>query len=63
MSYSIKIYDDKNEIIGERMDASSEEVLKFINKGFRVFDIVTQTWLTEDNVSKTIAVSECAIIL
>lgn len=63
MSYSIKIYDNKNEIIGERMNATSEDVLAYINKGFKVFDISTQKWLSEEDVSKTIAVSECAIIL
>ena len=63
MVYSIKIIDTNGSPIGERMNASSEDVLKFIHKGFRIIDMHTETEITEDMVVSTLGVSDGAIAI
>lgn len=63
MVYSIKIIDMSGSPIGERMNASSEDVLKFIQKGFRIIDMHTETEITADMVTASLGVSDGAMII
>lgn len=58
MSYDIRILDKQDKQIGELMTASPSDILKFIDKGFKVFDITTKTELTADIVNSSIGVSD-----
>lgn len=57
-TYSIRILDSNDKQIGELMTASSNDILKFINKGFKVIDKQTGLEITENNASQTIGVSD-----
>lgn len=61
MSYSIIILDIHGKKVGELMTATSDEVIKFINKGFTVIDIASRVPLTEQDVMSTIGVSDGVI--
>ena len=58
MTYSIKIVDNKGQLIGEKMTASKDDVLKFINKGFTVIDQTTGSELTPQSLTATMGVSD-----
>lgn len=58
MSYSIQIFDTKNNKIGELMKASASDVLKFLSKGLKVIDKSTGVELTEDIINQSIGVSD-----
>lgn len=58
MTYSIKIVDNKGQLIGEMMTASKDDVLKFINKGFTVIDQTTGSELTPQSLTATMGVSD-----
>jgi hypothetical protein len=58
MTYSIQIYDNKHEVIGELMTASVSDILKLINKGFHVVDKLTGNELTEAQLTSMIGVSD-----
>ncbi len=57
MTYSIKIYDSKGTHIGDSFTATSEDIMKYINKGFIVKDNNGKTLSIED-VSQSIGVSD-----
>lgn len=61
MSYSIIILDSHGKKVGELMTATSDEVIKFINKGFTVIDIASRVPLTEQDVMSTVGVSDGVI--
>lgn len=61
MSYSIIILDIHGKKVGELMTATSDEVIKFINKGFTVIDITSRVPLTEQDVMSTVGVSDGVI--
>lgn len=58
MTYSIKIVDNKGQLIGEMMTASKDDVMKFINKGFTVIDQTTGLELTPQTLTTTMGVSD-----
>lgn len=61
MTYSIIILDIHGKKVGELMTATSDEVIKFINKGFTVIDIASRASLTEQDVMSTVGVSDGVI--
>jgi hypothetical protein len=58
MTYSIKIFDVKGNLIGELPTASADDIVKYINKGFIVKDINTGKDLTIADVTSSIGVSD-----
>lgn len=61
MTYSIIILDNHGKKVGELMTATSDEVIKFINKGFTVIDRASGISLTEQDVMSTVGVSDGVI--
>ena len=59
--YSIIIYDNNNKIIGELMTATPTDIIKFINKGFRVVNKITGNDITIDELKQNIGVSDGVI--
>ena len=55
---SLQILDRNNDPIGELMTATPNEILKYINKGFKVIEKSSGTQITEDMVNSTIGVSD-----
>jgi hypothetical protein len=60
--HNVKIVDDKGNLIGERFDVTSEEVRKFISKGFHVIDVNNHSEITEEMVMEQVGVSECILV-
>lgn len=58
MTYSIKIFDIHGSVIGELPTATSQDIMKYINKGFIVVDINTNKSLTMEDVTETVGVSD-----
>lgn len=58
MTYSIKIFDTQGSVIGELPTATSQDIMKYINKGFIVVDINTNKSLTMEDVTETVGVSD-----
>ena len=58
MEYAIKIYNEKDIQIGELMNASTEDVLKLIGKGFIIKDMHDGHIITESDVSSVVGISE-----
>lgn len=61
--YNVKIVDNIGNLIGERFDASPEEIIKYIRKGFKVIDINNHKEILIEDVIPQVGVSECAIII
>mgnify|MGYP004547169761 FL=1 len=61
MTYSIIILDNHGKKVGELMTATSDEVVKFINKGFTVIDRASGISLTEQDVMSAVGVSDGVI--
>lgn len=61
MSYSIIILDNHGKKVGELMTATSDEVIKLMNKGFIVIDRSSGISLTEQDVMSTVGVSDGVI--
>jgi hypothetical protein len=57
-TYAIQIKDTSGTIIGERMDASTSDILCYISKNLKVYDIQTGNEITEASLSETIGVSD-----
>ena len=57
-SYAIQIKDVNGTIIGERMDASVSDILCYISKNLRVFDIHTGNEITEATINSQTGVSD-----
>jgi len=59
---NITVYDrNSGQVIAELMTASTNDVLKFIEKGFRVVDNFTKQEITESQVLSMTGVSDCVI--
>lgn len=56
--YSIMIYDSSGSFIGELPAASAQEVMGYINKGFKVKDKVTGNELALVDVSSAVGTSD-----
>ena len=57
-TYAIQIKDINGTVIGERMDASVSDILCYISKNLKVFDIHTGKEITEATVCDTTGVSD-----
>lgn len=57
-TYFIKIFDSKGSLIGELPTATSEDIMKYINKGFVVKDAVTGNNITFSDVNNVVGVSD-----
>lgn len=55
--YAIQIKDTSGTIIGERMDATASDILCYISKNLKVFDMQGNE-ITEESVTSTIGVSD-----
>lgn len=62
MNYSIRIEDQTGGLIGERLHVSCAEVQKYFNKGFKIFNIETHDYMTEDNLYDSLGISDGGII-
>lgn len=60
-TYSIRILDEKNKLIGELLTATPNDIIKFIDKGFKVIDIITHKEIMRESVTQVIGVSECVM--
>lgn len=59
---NITVYDrNSGQVIAELMTASTNDVLKFIEKGFKVVDNFTKQEITESQVLAMTGVSDCVI--
>lgn len=59
---NITVYNKTNgQVVAELMSATANEVLKFIQKGFKVVDNMTKEELTESAVLSMVGTSECVI--
>ena len=59
---NITVYDrNSGQVIAELMTASTNDVLKFIEKGFKVVDNYTKQEITEAQVLSMTGVSDCVI--
>jgi hypothetical protein len=59
---NITVYDrNSGQVIAELMTASTNDVLKFIEKGFKVVDNLTKQEITESQVLSMTGVSDCVI--
>lgn len=56
--YSIKIFDDKGNVIGQLPTASAQDIMVYINKGFVVKDINTGKTLTLEDVTASVGASD-----
>jgi hypothetical protein len=57
-TYAIQIKDASGTIIGEKMDASIPDILCYISKNLKVYDVQTGHEITEASLSETIGVSD-----
>ena len=59
---NITVYNKTNgQVVAELMSATPGEILKFIQKGFKVVDNMTKEELTESAVLSMVGTSECVI--
>jgi hypothetical protein len=59
---NITVYDrNSGQVIAELMTASTNDILKFIEKGFKVVDNFTKQEITESQVLSMTGVSDCVI--
>lgn len=61
MTFDIKIFDNAGNHIADYMQASVEDVLKFIRKNMIVVNQLTNEQLTESQLLNMVGVSECPI--
>jgi predicted XRE-type DNA-binding protein len=61
MTFDIKIFDTSGNHIADYMQASIEDVLKFIRKNMIVVNQLTNEQLTESQLLNMVGVSECPI--
>ena len=61
--YSIRIYDNNQQFIGEMMTATCSDITKFINKGFVVMNIETGEQITIESMNQALGVSDGAILM
>jgi hypothetical protein len=58
MGYQIKIKDVKDQIIGEMISADNSDIIKLLNKGFRVINEQTNEEFNKDNLIMETGVSD-----
>ena len=59
---NITVYDRANgQVVAELMTATANDVLKFIQKGFKVIDNYTKQELSESDVLSMVGMGECVI--
>ena len=59
---NITVYDrTSKQVVAELMTATPNDVLKFIQKGFKVIDNFTKQELSESDVLSMVGMSECVI--
>ena len=61
MTYSIKITDSDNNLIGTLPAATPDQVRKFLKKGLIVIDTQTGNHITEQDLNDLVGVSECVM--
>lgn len=61
MEYSIKITDKDNDLIGSLPTATEDQIRKFLKKGYTIINAETGNHITEEDLNKTVGVSECVI--
>jgi predicted XRE-type DNA-binding protein len=61
MTFDVKIFDTSGNHIADYMQASIEDVLKFIRKNMIVVNQLTNEQLTESQLLNMIGVSECPV--
>jgi predicted XRE-type DNA-binding protein len=63
MVFDIQIFDKLGNHVADYMQASTEDVLKFIRKNMVVVNQLTGEQLTESQILNMVSVSECAVQL
>ena len=63
MTHAVKIMDSNNKPIGELMTASDTDILTYLQKGFVVIDTKTGAYLTEEDITTELGVSDGAILV
>jgi hypothetical protein len=61
-TYAIQIKDNSGTVIGEKMDASVSDILCYISKNLKVFDMQSGSEITEQAVTSRIGVSDGLIM-
>ena len=62
ITMNITVYDrTSKQVVAELMTATPNDVLKFIQKGFKVIDNFTKQELSESDVLSMVGMSECVI--
>jgi hypothetical protein len=61
MNYNVQILDQSHNHIADFMNASTEDVLKFIRKGMIVINLLTGSEMHEEDLVASICIQECAI--
>lgn len=56
--FSIRIYDSKRNLIGELPTATAQDIMKYINKGFIVKNVISGEEITLDNINSSVGVSD-----
>ena len=57
-NYSIEIRVGNDKIIGELMTATTSDILKYLEKGFRVINKMTGCEMDQSSLTQTIGVSD-----
>lgn len=57
-TFSIIIKDENDQLIGELMQATSVDIIKYIEKGFVVLNKINHNVITLDDIKSTIGVSD-----
>ena len=56
--FSIRIHDSKRNLIGELPTATAQDIMKYINKGFIVKNVISGEEITLDNINSSVGVSD-----
>lgn len=56
--FSIRIYDSKRNLIGELPTATAQDIMKYINKGFIIKNVISGEEITLDNINSSVGVSD-----
>ena len=56
--FSIKIYDQQGNLIGELPTASIRDITRYIEKGFIIKDLNTGNEITIDDINRMVGVSD-----
>jgi len=61
MTFNVQIFDTNKKHIADFMNASIDDVLKFIHKGMVVINVLTGQELTESDLLNMVGVADCNI--